>query len=49
MQDWLELGSEARMNVPGTVGDNWVWRMKKGAATKALAERIAEITARYNR
>ncbi len=49
MQDWLELGSEARMNVPGTVGDNWQWRMKKGAAAKALAERIAEITARYNR
>ncbi len=26
MQDLLELGSEARMNVPGTVGNNWQWR-----------------------
>ncbi len=27
MQDWLGLGSEARMNYPGTVGGNWLWRM----------------------
>ncbi|VAW88154.1 4-alpha-glucanotransferase (amylomaltase) [hydrothermal vent metagenome] len=28
MQDLLMLGSEARMNVPGTVGDNWQWRFE---------------------
>ena len=28
MQDWLGLGSEARMNFPGTVGGNWLWRMQ---------------------
>ena len=27
MQDWLGLGGEARMNFPGTVGGNWLWRM----------------------
>ena len=27
MQDWLGLGSAARMNFPGTVGGNWLWRM----------------------
>ena len=27
MQDWLGLGEEARMNFPGTVGGNWLWRM----------------------
>ena len=28
MQDWLGLGGEARMNYPGTVGGNWLWRME---------------------
>ncbi|MBE5781898.1 MAG: 4-alpha-glucanotransferase [Clostridiales bacterium] len=27
MQDFLRLGSEGRMNTPGTVGHNWGWRM----------------------
>ena len=26
-QDLLDLGSEARMNRPGTLGDNWKWRI----------------------
>ncbi len=29
MQDVLRLGSEARMNVPGVLGENWNWRFKK--------------------
>ena len=29
MQDWLALDGEARMNYPGTVGGNWLWRMPK--------------------
>ena len=28
MQDWLGLGGDARMNYPGTVGGNWLWRMQ---------------------
>ena len=32
MQDVLELGSEARMNYPSTVGSsNWSWRMERDA------------------
>ena len=27
MQDLLGLGEESRMNYPGTVGGNWLWRM----------------------
>ncbi len=27
LQDYYLLGSEARVNVPGTVGDNWKWRI----------------------
>ncbi len=45
MQDILGLGSEARMNMPGTVGpQNWSWRMEKDALTPALAKRLREAT-----
>ncbi|MDQ6968222.1 MAG: 4-alpha-glucanotransferase [Mariprofundaceae bacterium] len=27
MQDLLALGSEAKFNTPGTVVNNWSWRM----------------------
>lgn len=30
MQDVLELGTEARMNTPSTIGANWQWRAVKG-------------------
>lgn len=49
LQDYLELGIKARMNVPGTVGENWQWRMTKGALTEELTERIAETTRIYGR
>ena len=49
MQDFLGLGSEARMNVPGTVGVNWKWRMKKCAATEQIAEKVYHITKMYGR
>ena len=50
LQDWLELGAEARMNTPGTVSDgNWTWRAQPGCLTKELAERIREMTEQYGR
>lgn len=50
MQDYLGRGSEARMNTPSTLGgSNWRWRMEAGAASSALAEKIAELTHRYAR
>ena len=33
-QDVLKLDSWARMNTPGTVGNNWRWRMKPGELTQ---------------
>ena len=30
MQDVLELGTEARMNTPSTIGANWQWRALSG-------------------
>ncbi|KXG78101.1 4-alpha-glucanotransferase [Thermotalea metallivorans] len=49
MQDFLGLGSEARMNIPSTIGGNWQWRMKKEDLTKTLAEKIFQITKLYGR
>lgn len=49
MQDYLNLGDAARMNLPGTVGGNWQWRMLPNAAGEALAETIAALTKHYER
>jgi 4-alpha-glucanotransferase len=40
VQDLLGLGSEARMNTPGTVKHNWAWRLPPGQLTPALAKRL---------
>ena len=39
-QDVLGLGSEARMNLPGTATGSWKWRMREGALTTDLARRL---------
>ena len=50
IQDWLGLGSDARLNTPSTVGGlNWRWRVKKSALTAQLAEKIAHMTQAYGR
>lgn len=49
MQDYLGLGSEARINTPSTLGGNWVWRMKKDDIDMNLADKICYITKLYGR
>ena len=49
MQDYLGLGTESRMNTPGTLGGNWQWRLVEGQLTEALTEQIADLTRRYGR
>lgn len=49
MQDFLELGSDARMNIPSTLGGNWQWRARQGVFTDELAEKILALTQMYNR
>ena len=50
MQDYLELGKEARMNFPGTLSSaNWTWRAEKGFDSDALAARIYAATKLYGR
>jgi len=49
MQDFLELGNEARMNYPGSPSGNWTWRMPEEALSEALQRRIREINYLYDR
>lgn len=49
MQDYLGLGSEARINIPSTLGGNWVWRMKNGQFDEETAAEIYRVTKLYGR
>lgn len=50
IQDVLGLGSEARMNTPGTVGDpNWAWRLTKQQTTNQLSSVLTTIVQPFGR
>jgi 4-alpha-glucanotransferase len=49
MQDVLGLGSEARMNTPGTIHGNWKWKLPPGSLTKKTAKWLKEITRKSKR
>ena len=49
MQDLLHLGSEARMNTPSTLGNNWKWRMKKDDLSSSLSKSLLELTKQSER
>jgi 4-alpha-glucanotransferase len=49
LQDVLGLGTEARMNLPGTSKGNWRWRFRPGALTPDLAKRLSEMVVLYDR
>lgn len=49
MQDLLRLGGDARMNLPGTTVNNWLWRMKDNAVTDELITWLKDITVLYAR
>ena len=49
MQDYLEKGSEARINTPSTLGDNWKWRLERGDLQDSLAYEIRDLTGLYDR
>jgi 4-alpha-glucanotransferase len=48
-QDLLALGSEARLNTPGTVKGNWSWRLPAGALTPELAGHFGGLNRMYGR
>jgi 4-alpha-glucanotransferase len=49
MQDALGLGSEARMNLPASVENNWLWRMRAEQVTPALSARLRGLSRTYGR
>ena len=49
LQDYLNLGSEARINKPGSRENNWQWRVSHSDLTADLSARIMEICGIYGR
>jgi 4-alpha-glucanotransferase len=41
MQDYLGLGSAARLNLPGTLADNWRWRLLPAQLTPELYDSVS--------
>lgn len=49
IQDYLCLKSEARINTPSTLGQNWRWRLLPGQIDDQLPGRIRDMTKLYGR
>ena len=49
VQDYLGLGSDARINEPATVGTNWKWRMLDKELTGETAEKCRKMARLYGR
>lgn len=49
LQDLCSLGSNARMNMPGTSEDNWAWRYRPEALTQEYRDRLQSLTKIYGR
>lgn len=49
VQDLLNLGSDARMNTPGSVGTNWQWRLLPGQLDEDTMSHLGYLTRVYGR
>ena len=49
VQDYLGLGNEARINLPSTLGNNWVWRMTPAELDDVIIDKMYELTKLYGR
>jgi 4-alpha-glucanotransferase len=49
MQDLLQLGSEARMNTPGTTSENWRWRFGWSDLSEDLTGRYRALAEEFGR
>ena len=43
MQDYLGLGSQARLNIPGTTLNNWRWRLRPEDLPSGLPQQVAAL------
>jgi len=49
LQDVLGVGSEGRMNLPGTSSGNWRWRYRAEELTLGTAGRLSQMVQTYDR
>ena len=49
MQDILGLAATARMNIPGTIKGNWLWRMNPALLDKIHGSKLLELTKLFGR
>ena len=49
LQDLLNLGSEARMNLPGRADGNWTWRYAQADLDEMVRARLRDMTEIYGR
>jgi 4-alpha-glucanotransferase len=49
LQDLLNLGSEARMNVPGRADGNWRWRVREDMLSSQAFQWLRDLTESSNR
>src|ERR1700721_3189840 len=49
LQDLLNLGSEARMNVPGRADGNWRWRVREDMLSSDAFQWLQDLTESCNR
>lgn len=49
VQDILGYGSEFRVNTPGTLNNNWLWKLAPGELTNEHVNEVFEMTKLYNR
>ena len=43
LQDYLGLGSDARMNIPGKPDGNWRWRVQDEQLTPAFCDAVMQL------
>lgn len=49
VQDLLKLGSESRMNIPGTPSGNWAFRFRAGQLDQGMADGLRQMTRLFGR
>jgi 4-alpha-glucanotransferase len=49
LQDYLGLGSETRINVPGTSSNNWRWRVREEQLDNTVRAQIAKLVSESGR
>lgn len=47
MQDVLQLGAEARMNYPGSVENNWKWRLPDSQFDESVIRTLSDMKGRF--